>query len=84
MLKRLWRGFIGTLGCLVRRPPPDRRLLCHVCAQHSRWAFYQLIYRVRGEHVCEQCGSKFTVTFTPNDRTERQPPVGALSTTPKI
>ena len=66
MLKRLWRGFIGTLGCLVRRPPPDRRLLCHVCAQHSRWAFYQLIYRVRGEHVCEQCGSKFTVTFTPN------------------
>ena len=59
-------GLFVAVQRLVRRPPPDRRLLCHVCAQHNRWAFYQLIYRVRGEHVCEQCGSKFTVTFTPN------------------
>ena len=22
MFKRLWRGFIGTLGCLIRRPDP--------------------------------------------------------------
>jgi len=67
MFKKLWRGFIGTLGCLVRRPSqPDRRLLCHLCAEHNRWAFYQLIYRVRGEHVCENCGRKFVVTLTPN------------------
>ena len=45
---------------------PDCRLLCHICAEHNRWAFYQLLYRVRGEHVCEKCGRKFTVTFKPN------------------
>jgi hypothetical protein len=68
MLKRFWCGFIDTLEGVVRRPDPDRRLLCHVCSQdtHNRWAFYQLIYRVRGEHVCERCARKFVVTFTPN------------------
>ena len=68
MFKRLWRGFISTLGGLVRRPSPDRRLLCHVCTQdtHNRWAFYQLIYGVRGKHVCERCARTFAVSFTPN------------------
>ena len=68
MDERLWRGFIGTLGCLVRRPAPNRRLLCHACAldTHNRLAFNQLLYHVRGKRVCEKCGRKFTVTFTPN------------------
>lgn len=68
MFKKLWRSFIGTLGYLVRRPGDDRRLLCHVCAHETRnrWAFYHLVYRVRGEHVCQKCGRKFAVTFTPN------------------
>ena len=67
MFKRLWRGFVDALGCLVRRPAPDRRLICHVCAQetHNRWAFYRLIYGVRGKHVCECCGRTFMVTSTP-------------------
>ena len=66
MNQKRWRGFWGTLGCLVRHlSKPDRRLLCPVCAENNRWEFCQLIYRVRGEHVCEKCGRKFKVTFTP-------------------
>jgi hypothetical protein len=56
----------GRVRAVVRRPDPDRRLLCHECAQRNHWAFYQLLYRVRGEHVCENCGCTFRVRFTPN------------------
>jgi len=44
----------------------NHRLLCHECAQrlNNRWAFYQLIYNVRGEHVCEECHRSFGVNFT--------------------
>jgi hypothetical protein len=49
----------------------DKRLICHECAQrlNNRWAFYQLIYNVRGEHICEECNRSFGVRHAamPND-----------------
>jgi len=46
----------------------DKRILCHICAQKNRWAFNQLIYKIRGEHICQKCGLKFTVKFTPANK----------------
>jgi hypothetical protein len=37
--------------------------LCPVCAAKDRAAFNRLIFRVRGEHQCPQCGRTFNITF---------------------
>ncbi len=43
------------------------KVLCHSCSATNRSAFYHLLFRVRGQHVCHKCGRKFTVTFTPTN-----------------
>jgi uncharacterized Zn finger protein (UPF0148 family) len=42
----------------------EKRVLCPVCAVADKWTAYGLIYRIRGEYVCENCGDRFVVTFS--------------------
>ncbi len=42
----------------------EKRMLCPACAVVDKGAAYHLIYRVRGEQVCENCGDRFVVTFS--------------------
>ncbi len=48
---------------LVHGSKPDRRMLCHECADRlqNRWAFARLLHLIRGEHTCEECGARFSV-----------------------
>jgi len=46
-------------------PEPHGKVLCPKCSENNKRAYYQLIYRIRGKHICENCGRIFWVVCTP-------------------